>query len=157
MAVEPFPFATLEELKARWPDFPTGADTHAAVLLEDASQFILDICAPAALAAPATRRRVVCAVVRRSMESAIPSGLTGLTESAGGVSVAMQASNPNGDFYLTKQEKISLGDNGKQKAFGGTIAGPDYAAHRPWCNLMFGAAYCSCGADIAGEPIYEAG
>ena len=29
--------------------------------------------------------------------------------------------------------------------------------HRPWCALHFGAAYCSCGADIAGEPIYEAG
>ena len=29
--------------------------------------------------------------------------------------------------------------------------------HRPWCSLHFGADYCSCGADIAGEPIYEAG
>jgi hypothetical protein len=27
--------------------------------------------------------------------------------------------------------------------------------HMPWCNLMFGATYCSCGADIAGYPIYE--
>lgn len=27
--------------------------------------------------------------------------------------------------------------------------------HAPWCNLAFGATYCSCGADIAGEPIYE--
>lgn len=27
--------------------------------------------------------------------------------------------------------------------------------HLPWCSLMFGALYCSCGADIAGEPIYE--
>ncbi len=42
MAVERFPFATLQELKDRWPDFPVGADAHATVLLEDASQFILD-------------------------------------------------------------------------------------------------------------------
>lgn len=29
------------------------------------------------------------------------------------------------------------------------------AGHAPWCALNFGANYCSCGADIAGEPIYE--
>lgn len=28
-------------------------------------------------------------------------------------------------------------------------------AHAPWCALAFGATYCSCGTDIAGEPIYE--
>ena len=29
--------------------------------------------------------------------------------------------------------------------------------HLPWCSLMFGAAYCSCGVDIAGYPIFEGG
>ena len=41
--VTPFPFATVDELKARWPDMPAGSDDHAEVLLEDASQFILDV------------------------------------------------------------------------------------------------------------------
>lgn len=27
--------------------------------------------------------------------------------------------------------------------------------HMPWCSINFGATYCSCGADIAGYPIYE--
>lgn len=27
--------------------------------------------------------------------------------------------------------------------------------HQPWCALYFGATYCSCGADIAGYPLYE--
>ena len=27
--------------------------------------------------------------------------------------------------------------------------------HMPWCSLAFGATYCSCGADIAGYPLYE--
>jgi hypothetical protein len=27
--------------------------------------------------------------------------------------------------------------------------------HLPWCSLMFGANYCSCGVDIAGHPIFE--
>lgn len=30
-------------------------------------------------------------------------------------------------------------------------------AHLPWCSINFGATYCSCGADIAGQPIYELG
>jgi len=31
------------------------------------------------------------------------------------------------------------------------------AVHLPWCSLSMGALYCSCGADIAGTPIYEGG
>lgn len=27
--------------------------------------------------------------------------------------------------------------------------------HMPWCALNMGATYCSCGADLAGYPIYE--
>lgn len=29
------------------------------------------------------------------------------------------------------------------------------SSHLPWCSLMFGANYCSCGVDIAGYPIFE--
>lgn len=29
------------------------------------------------------------------------------------------------------------------------------SVHQPWCSLLMGATYCSCGADIAGYPIYE--
>jgi len=29
--------------------------------------------------------------------------------------------------------------------------------HLAWCSLMLGANYCSCGADIAGYPIFEGG
>lgn len=31
------------------------------------------------------------------------------------------------------------------------------AAHLPWCSLMMGATYCSCGVDIAGFPLFEGG
>ena len=31
------------------------------------------------------------------------------------------------------------------------------STHLPWCNLAFGANYCSCGTDIAGHPIFELG
>lgn len=31
------------------------------------------------------------------------------------------------------------------------------SVHLPWCSLMMGANYCSCGVDIAGVPIFEGG
>ncbi len=31
---------------------------------------------------------------------------------------------------------------------------PAATVHAPWCDLAFGALYCSCGADIAGIPMY---
>lgn len=34
---------------------------------------------------------------------------------------------------------------------------PESSIHLAWCADSLGAAYCSCGADIAGVPIYELG
>lgn len=31
------------------------------------------------------------------------------------------------------------------------------STHWPWCARMFGAAYCSCGLELAGSPIFEGG
>jgi hypothetical protein len=152
--VTPFPFATLEDLKARWPDFPAGADSHASVLLEDASQFILDTVPTAGMAAEATRRRIVCAVVRRAMPASGEVGYSSIQEATGPFSQTFTPVNPSGDFYLTKLERRALGD-GATKAFGVQVAGIGAVQHLPWCALNFGAAYCSCGADIAGYPIYE--
>lgn len=154
MAAEPFPFATLDELKARWPDFPPGGDAYAVTLLEDASQFILDTCPSAVDVSPLTRRRVVCAVVRRAMSVDEFVGMESSQSSTGPFQDTFRPTNPHGDFYLTKPEKKALG-GGAQRAFGVSIAGGVAVVHLPWCNLNFGAVYCSCGADIAGEPIFE--
>lgn len=156
----PFPFATVEDLKARWPDMPPGSDEHAAILLEDASEFILDVCPSAASAREGTRRRIVCAVVRRSMEAqASPSaGMSSFQATTGPFTNSYTPTNPHGDFYLTKAEKSALGD-GRQRAFGVNVASAAVAeVHRPWCALMLGALYCSCGADLTnGEyPLWEA-
>lgn len=157
--VEPFPFATVQELRDRWPDMPPGSDAHAGVLLEDASQFILDVIPSAVDASTSTRRRIVCAVVRRSMEAQASdsSGLEQFQTTTGPFSMGGRPANPHGDFYLTSMEKRALG-SGKQKAFSVEV-GPtaSRSRHLPWCNLNFGALYCSCGTDIAGEPIYETG
>jgi len=42
-------------------------------------------------------------------------------------------------------------------AFSVDMVGPRSGAHLPWCSLMLGATYCSCGVDIAGVPIFEGG
>lgn len=44
--------------------------------------------------------------------------------------------------------------SGSREAFSLDTYSPT-SSHLPWCSLMFGALYCSCGVDIAGEPIFE--
>lgn len=155
--VEPFPFATAAELRARWPDMPIGSDPHAETLLEDASQFILDVVPAASAASASTRRRIVCSVVRRSMEATLGAGIAQATETAGPFSQSFTVANSGGDFYLTKNERKALGD-GTQKAFSVRIdERTSSVTHRPWCSLMFLADYCSCGADLTGsDPLWEA-
>ncbi len=50
-----------------------------------------------------------------------------------------------------------LAPNGRSRGAFSVIPSGSASGHLPWCNLMFGAAYCSCGVDIAGEPIFEVG
>lgn len=154
--VQPFPFATLDELKARWPDFPLGADDYAETLLEDGSQFILDVCPSAVSASESSRRRVLCAVVKRRMDSE-QSDLAGLASSSlttGPFGESRTPANPDGDFFLKKSERRSLGE-GQQKAFGVQIAPTACLDHRPWCSATWGAR-CSCGAVLTLEgPLWE--
>lgn len=46
---------------------------------------------------------------------------------------------------------------GSEGAYTLDLAPGSASLHRPWCALTFRANYCSCGTDIAGYPIYEAG
>ena len=41
------------------------------------------------------------------------------------------------------------------QAFNVSMIGEGAAQHLPWCSLWFTGKWCSCGADIAGHPIYE--
>ena len=46
---------------------------------------------------------------------------------------------------------------GKGKAFSVDMTAEGYGwSHQPWCDLAMGGATCSCGAWLAGSPIYEA-
>lgn len=118
MDVEPFPFATVDDLKIRWQGFPLGGEAHAEVLLDDASQYMLDVAPSAADASENTRKRIVCAVVRRVMQSDTSDmdGLESVQHGAGPFQETLKPVNPHGDFYLTGQEKRALGFR-RQRAF----------------------------------------
>ena len=49
---------------------------------------------------------------------------------------------------------VILGLIESQGAFSVDMVG-GFVVHLPWCTLMLGGNYCSCGVDIAGTPIYE--
>ncbi|HET7666546.1 MAG TPA: hypothetical protein VFK56_10850 [Mycobacterium sp.] len=53
------------------------------------------------------------------------------------------------------QEICANGTTNSAGAFSITPAASTTTGHAPWCALNFGANYCSCGADIAGYPIFE--
>ncbi len=50
-----------------------------------------------------------------------------------------------------------LAPNGRSRGAFSIVPTGSASGHLPWCNLMFGATYCSCGVDNAGEPIFEVG
>ncbi len=58
------------------------------------------------------------------------------------------------ELELTTEEQAFLaGESGEAGAFTVDTLGVS-SIHAAWCSLNFGATYCSCGADIAGSPIF---
>lgn len=109
------PFASSDDLKARWPDL---SDTKLAeTLLSDASQLIRDTCPGWAHAPEATLKAIACAMVKRAMIAGSDNvGLSSTQETTGPFSQTWNFSNPTGDLYLTRAEKQRLGQ-GRQRAF----------------------------------------
>lgn len=110
------PFASRSDLEARWRPLTPAEATQAATLLDDASWMIreqipdIDTKISSGVLAVETVRRIVCAMVKRSMASL--GGLDGVTQQSqtvGPFTVAQQFTNPLGDLYLTKKEQSSLG------------------------------------------------
>lgn len=46
-------------------------------------------------------------------------------------------------------------DEPSRLAFSVDTAPRSTSSHLPWCSWSMGATWCSCGADLAGFPIYE--
>lgn len=116
-------FATTSDLEARWRPLTTDEATRANVLLQDASQQILDEDRYGVLADLTTPTltlvKITCAMVMRAMASGIESGppVTQDGWGAGPWNQQRTYANPTGDLYLTKAERKQLGFS-RQRAAG---------------------------------------
>lgn len=52
---------------------------------------------------------------------------------------------------------LGVADGKANGAFSIDMTGGASAIHVAWCSINLGATYCSCGADLAGYPLYEGG
>ncbi|MBM6699918.1 hypothetical protein H7U32_06280 [Bifidobacterium pullorum subsp. saeculare] len=110
------PFATTEDLEARWHPLTESETSKARTLLADASDLIMTQCPRWREASDATLKRIACQMVKRAMLALDRAGVSQSTQTAGSFSESMSYSNPDGDLYLTSAERKSLG-KGVQTAF----------------------------------------
>jgi len=115
----PVPFATKEDLAARWRTLTTPEQALATTLLGDASNLIVSEYpsvnevddADTALQATraATLKRIVCAMVKRSMiDSSDDPSVSEEQQTSGPFGYRQKFANPTGDLYLTKAERRSV-------------------------------------------------
>lgn len=78
------------------------------------------------------------------------------TQTSGPFTQSVQTQSRKSMFWPSEIEQLQgICSGGENKAFSvDTI--PSSTSHLPWCSLLMGATYCSCGTDIAGFPIYGA-
>ncbi|WP_216395527.1 hypothetical protein [Arcanobacterium phocae] len=108
-----------------------------------------------------TIKDVVSAMVSRVFRN--PEGIRQRQETDGSFtgSITFSGDQP-GSLFLTDAERNSLlpegHRRGKQEAYTFGGVGFEQVRHRPWCDVMFGANRCSCGAMLTlGNPLYEEG
>lgn len=106
------------------------------------------------------QKKLVKAVLRSAILRWLESGGGNLQQQvAGPFAVSIDSRQQRRGMFLTAEVNSLQGVCSDPIASGAfsidTLS--DYTAHYPWCSLMFGAEYCSCGVDIAGVPIFEGG
>jgi hypothetical protein len=106
----------------------------------------------------AEARLVLIGAVRRWVEAG--SGAL-QQETAGPFSISLDTRQKSSGYNLWPSEIEQLqaicanGTTNSSGAFSILPTAGTNTLHAPWCAINFGANYCSCGADIAGYPIYE--
>lgn len=154
---------------------PGDLDAFAEISPAKAAHMIEDAESLAALAAPCTAEPelqerpelvgAVKAILRRAILRWNDAG-TGATVQVGagpfGQTTAQGTNTPRTLFWPSEIEQLrdicaAFNEVKTEGAFSVDTAMSPGSIHRPWCALHFNATYCSCGADIAGEPIYETG
>ena len=106
-------YATVADLEARWRDLDSDEETRAAVILDDASAMLsalVDVKEGDEQQA-SLLKMVCCSMVTRAMlaTESDAMGVTSMDYGMGPFSQTAHFANPNGDLYLTSQEKALLG------------------------------------------------
>lgn len=86
-----------------------------------------------------------------------PDDATQVTTSVDDASSSRTYKSGRGRVVILDEWWLLLGLTDPKGAFSIDMAPGVAVRHMPWCSSMFLANYCSCGADIAGTPIYEGG
>lgn len=103
-------FATVADLEARWRGLSEQEQARAKVLLLDAADLIRTTTRRWRELPESTLKRVSCQVARRAMGSdSIPGGVSSMSTTDGPFTQQFSYANPQGDLYLTKAERKSLG------------------------------------------------
>lgn len=106
-------YATVEDIEARWHELDGDARDRAGTLLGDAAAMLdaLVTVDPDDAAQQGLLKIVSCSMVIRAMLSAESDvyGVSQLDYGMGPFSQAAHFANPNGDLYLTAQERRMLG------------------------------------------------
>lgn len=116
------PFASVDDLAARWRPLCGDELGRAMAALEDASAVIrmvvpdVDDRIIADTLDADVPRMVACWVAKRALIGNDTGGVSQLQQTVGPFSQGATYTNPLGDIYLTRQEKKLLGASG-QKAF----------------------------------------
>lgn len=111
------PFASVDDLEARFRPLSLDEKTRAGTLLKDASALIRDECPRWAQACPDSLVAVCCqAVIRRMVLPDSQVGVSTTQQTAGSFSESLTYANPMGDLYLTRSERRRLG-GGRQHGF----------------------------------------
>ena len=99
---------------------------------------------------------VLALVERWAVEAKIknPDPVTTRQVSVDDASESATWTRASGTVEILPEWWLMLGGQKTRKAFAIDTLGA-CSVHAPWCSLNFAATFCSCGVDIAGEPIFE--
>lgn len=137
--------------------------TDPPIPIDRAAAMIADAMAMAALVAPCITEDTFAfpdaakAVIRGAILRWNDAKTGAITkQSAGSFSLEIDSTQRrNGLYWPSEIEQLQgMCKGASDGAFSVDTLGSDLTIHGETCSLRFGALYCSCGADIAGFPLW---
>jgi hypothetical protein len=122
-------FATVDDLQAGWRTLKDAEQDVAETLLLRASAYLITRLTrkhieidPDDEVQALNLQTVTCNLVRRAMASAAADGIAQVQQSIGSTNASVQIYNPDGAFYLSKQDADLLGITGAGRAGWASLA-----------------------------------